>query len=101
MTEAILSASPTRAGHSGRSSTDMLPQGPVSGQTVESAEGSGAEVENQDSKEPLEEYDWEKLEERFSAKMGERQAAETEIYKEFNTLLAVRYKEVFRAIFKC
>lgn len=55
------------------------------------ANGSGNEMKLQDPKEPLEDYDWEKLEERFNEKMDERQAAETEIYKEFNALLTVRY----------
>lgn len=69
----------------------MSPQEPANGGTIEGANGSSDEMKLQDPREPLEEYDWEKLEERFRAKMDERQAVETEIYKEFNALLAVRY----------
>lgn len=58
---------------------------------IEGENDSNNVVEPQDPKEPLQEYNWEELEERFIGKMDERQAAETEIYKEFNTLLAVRY----------
>lgn len=69
----------------------MSPQAPAGGRTMGGANGSGNEMKLQDPKEPLEDYDWEKLEERFNEKMDERQAAETEIYKEFNALLTVRY----------
>lgn len=98
MADTNQSSAPTRAGHSGRTSpaaepssnTDTSPQAPAGRATVDEASLSQAGVEHQDSKEPLEEYAWEKLEDRFSEKMDERQAAETAIYKEFNTLLAVR-----------
>lgn len=97
MADVSPSSFPTRAGHSRSSpaegpssTTSMSPQDPAGGGTIEGANGPSNETTLQDPKEPLEEYDWEELEERFRESMDERQAAEAEIYKEFNALLAVR-----------
>lgn len=51
--------------------------------------GSDVGAERIDPKKPLEVYDWDDLVGRFNKKMEECQAAENEIYTEFNTLLAV------------
>ena len=98
MVDANLSSSPTRAGRSGRSSPAGEPSSTtdMSHATMEGGSPSQGGIGHQDSKEPLEEYDWEKLEERFNLRMDERQVAETEIYKEFNTLLAVRQVDALR-----
>ena len=97
MTEANTSSSPTRAEHSGRSSsgekqdsrTDMSSQAGRDDANVDRDVVSDPTVGTYRPDEPLDEYEWKELEERFERKMEERQAAESEIYEEFNTLLAV------------
>ncbi len=97
MVDANVSSSPTHARHSGRSSpaerpssrTDMSPQAPANGAIIGGADDVDTGVKHHDSREPLKDYGWQNLEERFDVTMEERQVAENDIYKEYKTLLAV------------
>ncbi len=92
MTEANGSSSPTRSspteGPSSR--TDVSPQVPAQDTTPADAGDTDGQARRVEPGGPLEVYNWDDLEDRFTRKMEQCQAVEIDIYKEFNTLLAVR-----------